>query len=314
MVSVIVPVYNRESTIEKCINSILSQSYKDLEIILVNDGSSDRSGTICEHYSSIDDRIKYFKIYNSGVAEARNVGLRNAVGEYVTFVDSDDYLDKEYVSILFNAIDNTHNVMAISSYSEIINEKEYLKHQYSSVEYPSDKYINDMLYCRVQGGLCWGKIYRRELIHTLFEKYNYCEDVMFVFNYLFFNSGSISVVSDPLYHYVRHEKSITGGKKASDLIDAILVAEAIYKKCETNNSCHSKAAKAFIVNNSLFAYLQSSKEKSTDADILRNKIKKLVAENRKYVLSDKDATIKTKGACILSSISYGLLTLMYGLV
>ena len=312
MVSVIIPVYNRESTIEKCIDSVLAQSYKDIEIIVVNDGSTDRSGEMCEDYSRADNRVRYYRIDNSGVAEARNVGLRYACGKYVTFVDSDDYIDKEYISKLVASIDNTDHVMAVCNFSEVLADKEYTKIQYTSDE-KSEHFLDDMLYCKAQGGLCWGKLYRHELIGSLFEKYNYCEDVMFVFDYLSTNKGTISVVSDPLYYYVRHEKSITGRKKATDLIDAVLVAEAIYTKCATINSCHANAAKAFIVNNSLFAYLQTSKDKSCDVGILREKVKKFVAENRKSVLSDKNATLKTKGACLISNISYGLLTLMYGL-
>lgn len=93
--SIIIPVYNAEKTIERCINSILNQEFKDFEIILINDGSTDRSGEICSTYVNKDSRIKLYSQSNGGVSSARNVGLREAKGEFITFIDADDYIEEE---------------------------------------------------------------------------------------------------------------------------------------------------------------------------------------------------------------------------
>lgn len=101
-ISVIVPVYNVELYLERCIKSILCQTYKDFELLLVDDGSPDKSGEICDHYQNIDSRIRVIHKENGGLSDARNVGVRAATGEYVTFVDSDDYVKENYIEYLVN--------------------------------------------------------------------------------------------------------------------------------------------------------------------------------------------------------------------
>lgn len=104
LISIIVPVYNVEKYLEECIDSILNQTYKNLEIILVDDGSTDKSGIICEDYAKIDSRIKVIHKKNGGLSDARNVGIDKALGEFIIFVDSDDYIDKDMCQILINYV------------------------------------------------------------------------------------------------------------------------------------------------------------------------------------------------------------------
>ncbi len=314
MVSVIVPVFNRENTIKGCITSIISQSYSDLEVVLVDDGSTDRSGVICDEYSEQDDRIKTIHINNSGVANARNYGIKNSSGEYITFVDSDDYIDKDYISKLCSALEKDDCVLSVCNYTEVIDNTEHTRILYNTDFYRTEEYIDDFLYCKAQGGLCWGKLYKRDMIKALFKQYRYCEDVLFVFDYLSNNPGLIGIATDCLYNYVRHDSSITGGKKAIDLKDAVLVAEKIYEECNLNFADHIKSSRAFVVSNSFFAYLQNIEERSDVADRLRKRVKCLVSENRLKVLRDGNATVKSKGACILSFFSYRLLEALYGLM
>lgn len=101
LVSVIVPVYNVEQYLEKCIDSIINQTYKNLEIILIDDGSTDSSGKICDSYAARDKRIKVIHQENGGLAVVRNIGVSAASGEYIMFVDSDDYIDTEIVQFLY---------------------------------------------------------------------------------------------------------------------------------------------------------------------------------------------------------------------
>ena len=103
LISVIVPVYNSEQTLHRCIDSILGQTYRNFELLLINDGSKDRSGEICDEYARKDNRVKVFHKENGGVSSARNVGLDNARGEWITFCDSDDHVSKEWLS---NMLDN----------------------------------------------------------------------------------------------------------------------------------------------------------------------------------------------------------------
>ena len=104
LISVIVPVYNVEEYLKQCLDSILEQTFSNYEVILVNDGSTDSSGLICQEYAEKDARIRYFEKENGGLSDARNYGIEQAQGEYLTFVDSDDFLDASHLTILYNAL------------------------------------------------------------------------------------------------------------------------------------------------------------------------------------------------------------------
>ena len=105
MISIIVPIYNREKYLSECIDSILVQSYSDFEVLLIDDGSTDRSGEICDEYAQKDARIRVFHKENGGVSSARNVGLDNATGEWIAFVDSDDWVGEKYLESFSGHLD-----------------------------------------------------------------------------------------------------------------------------------------------------------------------------------------------------------------
>ena len=117
LISIVIPVYNVENYLEKCLNSVINQTYKNLEIIVVNDGSTDKSGDICDKYSEIDKRIKVIHKKNGGLSDARNAGINVAKGKYIGFVDSDDYIDKEMYNIMYNNIMvNKANICIVNRY------------------------------------------------------------------------------------------------------------------------------------------------------------------------------------------------------
>ena len=117
VISIIIPVYNVEKWLNKCIDSILSQSYENFEVILVNDGSTDKSKDICDQYSKEDNRVKVFDILNSGQSVARNIGLKEAKGDYILFIDSDDYIsDKAIIEKFINILDNNNYDFIYTSY------------------------------------------------------------------------------------------------------------------------------------------------------------------------------------------------------
>ena len=126
-ISIVIPVYNVQDYIKKCLDSILSQTFSDLEIILVDDGSTDLSGRICDYYSENDKRIKVIHTANGGQSEARNVGIKNATSEWITFIDSDDYVSSDYIEYLYNLI-QVHNAdISIASFT-YITPKKIIKH------------------------------------------------------------------------------------------------------------------------------------------------------------------------------------------
>lgn len=126
-VSIIVPIYNRESTLEECVNSIISQDFVDFELLLVDDGSTDNSLDICKRYEKKDKRIKVYSKDNGGPASARNYGIRKATGKFLAFVDSDDYIPKEYITYMISSINEYGNTVQPVSYIQQFNENELIK-------------------------------------------------------------------------------------------------------------------------------------------------------------------------------------------
>ena len=311
MVTVIIPIFNRIKTLNKCVDSVLSQTYSDLDIILVDDGSNDSSGNLCDKYMQADPRIRVIHEEHQGVALARNQGIKIAKGEYITFIDSDDYVMPDYVEKLVEAIEKNNSVLAIcNSYNsrdgKLSKRKLYGEHQCLASDF-----IKDTFYSRIEGESCWGKLYKTCDIKHIFREFNYCEDIFYVFEYLAGKDEYVTVVPEFLYYYVRHEDSITGLKRAEDLMDVLRLCEEISNTCHDKYPQYAASSDALLVNNAFFVYLNSKKHIDSKGNELRAETKKIIKEYRKDVLHDREASAKTKGACILSYISFGLLSFIY---
>lgn len=211
-VSVVVPVYNVELYLEKCINSILKQTYSDFEILLIDDGSTDHSGELCDRFAVLDKRIRVIHQKNEGLAEVRNIGIKNAKGSYILFVDSDDWIDQitieKCLSIIekYNAdivcfrfikeyCDKTHkeNKSYAGDDIKILNKKEALELLF----YP--KYV-DTITCN--------KFVKREMFEgVIYPKGKLHEDLFTTYKFVA-NAETIVCISDELYHYYQNPQSI----------------------------------------------------------------------------------------------------------
>ena len=154
-VSVVVPIYNTGKYLEKCINSIRNQTYKNLEIILIDDGSTDDSKIICEKYSKVDSRIKFFSKENSGVSSTRNVGIDIATGQYILFVDSDDFIEIEMIEIMLDDIKNYNAEFSVCEYRNLKSRIHLLD--------KNDMMISVFETNGIQGYLC-NKMYKTNII------------------------------------------------------------------------------------------------------------------------------------------------------
>ena len=199
MISIIVPVYKTEDYIEECIRSILQQTYKEFELILVDDGSPDRSGQICDKYAKNDSRIKVIHKENQGVSAARNNGLDLASGEYVCFIDSDDYVDKDYIRILAEGITQgglSSCKMNVTGEAILSDHKDYLQPDQAQISCLS---ANGM------GGVIAGKLYDLSIINAnslRFEQdISICEDLLFAVQYLKYATGYVVWNHSSLYYY-----------------------------------------------------------------------------------------------------------------
>ena len=314
IVSIIIPIYNSENTIKKCLDSVINQSYRYLEIIMIDDGSTDMSSKICDKYALEDDRVKVFHVENGGVSSARNVGIEHSNGEYLFFLDSDDYLDPTCIEKLYNAMQQNNTMIAMCNYSEVVNNKITDVVLYNKGVVSVESVIKDFFYGRTKSLFSCAKLYKKEIIKSAFEKYIYCEDVLFVFENIHESCINASFVSDSLYYYVRHENSTTCRNKASDLMDMLEVADKIRDITISNKSDFYNASCAAAVNWSFFSYLNVNNDKSADAQQLKDLAIKKIKELRKSVLRDNEATIKTKGACLLSFGFMPLVKILYRLI
>lgn len=214
-ISIIVPIYNAEKYLTKCIESVLAQTYKNIELILVDDGSNDLSSEIIEEYAIKDKRIKTIHIDNSGVSVARNVGIKLATGKYIGFIDADDYIDKKMYESLYRNLMNSKTDISICNLfleDEKCNQK--FNFQYTSKIFSREEFAKSMFYVRsIQGYTC-NKLYKT----TCIKKYNIefdnravvLEDDLFNVEIIEKNKNlSVSYTNDKYYHYVSHNDSVS---------------------------------------------------------------------------------------------------------
>ena len=169
LISIIVPVYNAEKYISKCIESLISQTYTKLEIILINDGSTDLSGNVCDEYSKKDSRIKVIHIENSGVSKARNVGINNANGDWIVFVDADDWLEANFCEKLYDATMSNKEVdIVCSGYKRIYSDKEEIINcGRQKIIYDASQYLLKLLNVQNGYGFCHMKLIRKKSINEV---------------------------------------------------------------------------------------------------------------------------------------------------
>ena len=213
-VSIIIPVYNAEKTIGRCIDSILNQDYTDFELLLVNDGSADDSGAICDAYAARDSRIRVFHQANSGVSASRNLALDQAQGMYLQFLDSDDWITTDATGSLVQAMEDGPCDMVVSDFYRVVGDRvsqkgdieedgilsreEYAAHM---MENPADFYY----------GVLWNKLYRRSIVEKHHLRMNpqisWCEDFMFNLEYIR-HAEHFRAIQIPIYYYVKTKGSL----------------------------------------------------------------------------------------------------------
>lgn len=211
-VSIVVPIYNVERYLKKCLDSIISQTFSDFEAILIDDGSTDASGGICDEYALIDQRFRVFHKKNAGPSEARNTGIKNCGGKYIYFLDSDDWLDENTIEMLHSQISRKQSSFVAFGY--------YVESNYPRTVIPEERTAKAncedilLLFARKKLSYAlWNKIYVREIILQneiwFYPGIKYVEDQSFNLKYILYCDNLI-VLPLPLYHYRSREGQITG--------------------------------------------------------------------------------------------------------
>ena len=212
LVSIIVPVYNSLNYIKKCVMSITNQTYENIEIILVDDGSTDGSQKECDNLKKYDDRIKVIHQKNSGPSVARNNGLSNSKGKYIFFCDSDDYIDENVIEILVKNKKN-NQLNGVYHYLESRNEKTLIK--YEKKEYSQKDFLCNIFNGNILGTV-WGILFDKEITKNMrFDENTKCmEDTIFLIEYIKAAKINKIIYSDfTYYHYIINNASITQNKK-----------------------------------------------------------------------------------------------------
>ena len=275
MVSIIVPVYKVEQYLRQCIDSLLAQTYRETEIILVDDGSPDRCGDICDSYAEQDRRIRVIHQENAGVSAARNAGISIARGEYIGFVDPDDWIAPEMYEKLLTCMDKYSADMAVCGYTycseagepdekrsyacrpeECISRKEAMRRMADIP--PSLRHV------------VWNKLFRRNLIGEIRfpEDYHASEDVIFLTDCLL-KAGTVACVHEPLYFNRIHKGSAThGGLSTHELAHSFRAHQYMYQRISEAYPDLKPASQAFCLDVMMLKYNEACRrpaaERSTE--------------------------------------------------
>lgn len=303
LISIIMPVYKTaEKYLRKSIESVINQSYTNIELILIDDGSPDDCGKICEEYSLFDSRVRTIHKKNGGVSSARNEGIKNAYGNYLVFVDSDDEIKENMCETLLSLAKKNDSDIVVSSCNHIIKGKKIKNIQ--NIEYKnvcSSEAINNLaynisVYDELEPTSVWGKLYKKEIIETLKfnENMSIAED--FIFNYYAcINSNQITYYSEKLYNYNILDTSIMHNNeffpKIMDSFKELLLFEN-----EQTNSIYYEDIVARCVNIAFTIYMKTPSSKTKECRIISEYIKR----KRKCVIFNQYIGIKVRIAIIFS--------------
>ena len=295
LISVIIPVYQVEKYIERCLKSVINQTYNNIEIVLIDDGSKDQSGKICDEYAKRDKRIIVIHKKNEGVSITRNVGLDNAHGNYITFVDSDDYVDEKYIENLYRQAkinnadisitgtqdfkDDFERIIKFRPYESVLNKEKAIK------ELLSEKYFTCVI---------WGKLYKRELWNNI--KFNPQTKIAEDFEVIYLLLKKANIVSidttDLLYFYRIRPDSANAYKYNKDFENEIYLTEKI-KEDVMNNfpKIYDYAIKRYIrINITCILKYYKENKNFKGVEHLKENIKKY--KLKKYVKSTFKDKIK----------------------
>lgn len=231
LISVIVPVYKAEKYIHKCIDSIINQTYTNLEIILVDDGSPDNCGKICDEYAQKDKRVKVIHKENGGVSSARNAGIKNAKGEWFSFVDADDWIEKGFCEILLSKVVQNQSNIALCGYNRVTdNSVEKINASNKDLFFNSSEYLIKSLNPQTGFGFCHMKLIKKEVLNNIFFDENIVVGEDALFNIMLStNINKAIFVEQALYNYRINNQSVVK-KYDKNYANKYLIAMQVIKK------------------------------------------------------------------------------------
>lgn len=299
VVSVILPIYNVEQYLEECIESVIRQSYKRLEIILVDDGSTDNSSSICDRYAKLDSRIKVIHKENGGLSDARNKGILASTGSYIALVDSDDLIADTFVENLYNACINAQAMISICAFKKFSDLKEInSSEEDSDLQILSGRELVKRIYQGHFGSfglVAWNKLYDRRLFEEIkYPEGRIYEDTFTTYR-LFLNSNKVVLLNKDLYFYRVRPESIMSAKvtlkKVKDASDAdSSVVKYFYDKHDID--MFSLTGSYFCREAIITYYKAIPKLNSDDRKEAKTYLKKIFRQTWKYCIESDMSFVK----------------------
>lgn len=247
LVSVIIPIYNVEKYLDKCIKSVIEQTYKNLEIVLIDDGSPDNCPKICDDWAKKDKRIKVIHKTNGGLSDARNIGIGNAKGKYLLFVDSDDYIENNMIYELHeNAKQNNIDIVASGFIYETDNEQTKYYDKSNYIE-NSEQILERIFNNNDISTAIWDKLYKRDLFNNIMFPVGKIHEDMAVLYKLIDKSNKVMHIDKAYYHYVQRDDSIIYAKFNKKKLSIIEFKEDILKFVEKKYPKLIKDAERFFI-------------------------------------------------------------------
>ena len=315
LVTIIVPVYNVEKYLEKSIRSLMAQSYKNIEIVLVDDGSPDNSGKICDSLANEDSRIKVIHKNNGGVSSARNAGIENSSGDYICFIDGDDYVTEGYISDMYEVSSKYNSDITTSNQFKIWpdgKKKELFKQNkpYGTVTTKSGvETLSDMLYGKTCYATCCCKLYKKEIFKDIrFPVYHMGED-SFTMYQCFMKAESVAHLYKPNYYYIQHQESAMHTDNYDKFYDYIELSDNFISTVKDHPVLFLPAVNRLIENN-FWVYMKMRKY----PEKYKNQLEHITANIKKYrsfAMKDKNVCIRTRIACMLSCLGMNILNIIY---
>ena len=313
-VSIIVPIYNVEKYIRKCIESIIAQTYTNIEIILLDDGSPDNSGKICDEYKEKDNRIIVVHKNNTGVSSTRNEGLKIASGEYITFIDADDYIETDMIEILYKALKEYEAEISICGTNDLNENYDLVKRSKCKqiIEMNNKDALKELLNEKVFTCVCWGKLYRKYLFENIKfnEKTKIAEDLEVLYRILD-SCKKVVYIPENKYNYILRKNSATKEKFNKDWIREIEISKEILDFIEKKyNNIYEYAAKRYVRINMTCIYKILNSTCNLE-DILN--LRKNIKPYYKYYIKSKYVSNKNKIKLIIILINPKILINLYKL-
>lgn len=301
LISVIVPTYNVEKWLPRCVDSILVQDYKNLEIFLVDDGSPDGCGKICDEYAEKDKRIMVIHKPNGGLSDARNAAIDIAKGEYITLIDSDDYVTPDYVSTLYSLIEKYNSEMSIATWCIFPEGTTPIRPHVRTKEIvmTRNEALSNMFYQKGYDVSACVKMYHRSLFEGVrYPKGQLFEDLQTTFK-LMLKCKNVAFTNKPVYYYMFRKGSIEGAPFSEKKMDSALQVFNLMRSYESQLKPVHKALRSKLTTFSFHLLMKMPKDYPPQR-LLREYIK----ESRLNVIFDRQSPVKSKIACLATFFGF----------